>query len=491
MKELVFTFISPFGGSGLGARGFLDAGFRMEGLGVDVRWECLGGLDIDPLACRDFEYLTGVPQVCSDVRALTPADLRRHYGERAPDCVLTSAPCQGSSAMVSARKAKAKKYQDLNELALIWTRLMLAAWDEPPALMLFENVPGLPKRAPEMLRDLRSLLERGGYVLHEGFHDCAEIGGMAQRRRRWLLVARRPRVCADWLRQPPKRRVRGCGEVLEQLPVPGTPAAKEWGPMHTLPRMSWLNWVRLSLIPADGDWRDLPDVLLGRPRREVFKRHRVETWGKPVGTVGGSGSNGVGAVADPRIAWFRGVLGVLPWSAPIGTITTESLPSNGRFSVADVRVKRAYDAGYGVLSWQQAARTIATKSAVGCGAYAVSDPRVADYPDDGGRVWDGDPKRPPNFLPVIVSEDGTWHRPLTMLELALLQGFPLRVNGRPLQLAGGATRIRRAIGNAIPAPAARAIGEKMLLALAQSALGSFSLSPDAVWVQPEAEACSC
>jgi hypothetical protein len=29
-RELVYTFISPFGGSGLGARGFMDASVRME-----------------------------------------------------------------------------------------------------------------------------------------------------------------------------------------------------------------------------------------------------------------------------------------------------------------------------------------------------------------------------------------------------------------------------------------------------------------------------
>ena len=73
MKELVFTFIAPFGGSGLGARGFLDASVRLESLGVTARWECLGGVDIDPLACADFRTLTGVEQLCADVRSLTPA----------------------------------------------------------------------------------------------------------------------------------------------------------------------------------------------------------------------------------------------------------------------------------------------------------------------------------------------------------------------------------------------------------------------------------
>lgn len=490
MKELSFTFVAPFGGSGLGARGFLDAERTLPGLGVRARWECLGGVDIDPLACADFEYLTGAKQLCADVAALKPEDARRAWGAKAPDCVFTSAPCQGSSALISARKAATPKYATMNELALVWTRLMLATWDEPPALMLFENVPGVPTRAPEMLRELTRLLRRAGYVLTHSTHDAGELGGLAQHRRRWLLVARLPRRCPPVLYQPPLRRVRGCGEVLEQLPVPGTTAAEAWGPMHALPRASWRNWLRLAAIPAGGDWRDLDGVLgAGQPRREVFRRHRVEHWDGATGTItADAGSNGVGAVADPRAkAWFGGVLGVLPWDEPAGVVTASAAPTRGAFSVADLRVTSAFDAGYSVLRWDQAARTIATKTAPGSGAYAVADarperpePRIYSVPDDLDEV--------PNPAPVILARDGTWHRPLTTLELAALQGFPLRVNGAPLRLAGGITHQRRSIGNAVPAPAARAIGEQMLLALTEAALGGFSLSSDPVWVSPEAHA---
>jgi site-specific DNA-cytosine methylase len=536
MKDLTFTYLTPFGGSGLGAYGVGQGEITLPNHGVRARWECLGGFDIDETACADFEYLNGVPQLLADIRKLTTADIRRAYGKRAPDMVLSSAPCQGGSGLLSAEKAKSQKYQDLNELALIWAELMIGAWDSPPPLLLFENVPRLVARAPKMIAKLRRLLRRAGYVLHEGFHDCGELGGLAQHRHRWLLVARKPDLCPPLLYQPPKRRVRGCGDVLGQLPMPGTIDAKPWGKMHELPRLSWLNWVRLALIPAGGDWRDLEGVLAeGQERRELFKRHGVEAWDQPTGTIAaGLGSNGVRNVADPRIAWFRGVYGVSPWAQASGTITTAATPSHGRYSVADPRltcapragaygvqdwakasraitahlevdngrgavadprvdpgfdpsVKRAFDAGYAVLEWRAAARTIAGISSVGCGAYAVADPRIDETPTDGGN-WAGDPKKPPPFVPVIIAEDGTWHRPLTTLELAALQGFPLRVRGEALKLSGEShTRWRKAIGNAIPGPTAQAIGERMLVALAEGALGAFSLSSGAVWVAPELE----
>src|SRR6185295_1083455 len=334
MRELVYRCLFPFGGSGSGARGFLDAAITLPGLGVSARFECVGGVDLDPLACADFEYLTGTPELCSDVEALTPADLRQRFGARAPHCVFLSPPCKGASGLLSAAKSRTSKYERMNELALVWTRLMLQAWaGDPPPLVLLENVPRLKTRAAKMLREVRRLLRGAGYVLTDGFHDCGELGGLAQRRRRYLLVARHPRRCPPVLYQPPKRRVRGCGEVLGELPVPGTVDARAFGKMHELPRLRWLNWVRLSLIPAGGDWRDLEGVLAeGQARREAFKRHAVEGWGEPTGTVGGSGSNGVANVADPRIAdlrpdgnlrnsasWGGGRLGITGWQEPAGT----------------------------------------------------------------------------------------------------------------------------------------------------------------------------
>lgn len=501
------TALFPFCGLGAGALGFLQA---VSEDGPVHGFRSLGGIDLDAEACRDFETLTSSPALCADVWHLSPADVRRAFGERRPDVVFLSPPCKGASGLLSAEKARSEKYVQMNGLALAWVRLMLAAWPERPPLVLLENVPRLPTRAPEVIAQVRALLQGAGYAIAEGYHDCGELGGLAQHRRRYLLVARHERTVPALLYQPPRLRVRGCGEVLEQLPLPGDPAA---GQLHALPRISWLNWVRLALIPAGGDWRDLEGVLAeGQARREQWARYGVADWREPVGTVAGSGSNGCFGVSDPR-------------------------------------VQRAYDHGYAVLRWDQAAWTIAGKSSVGCGAYAVADPRLGyDTRRGTGRVtgwgepvptvtgqsgrpghcsggivadprlscepragaygvlrWDApagtvtgaagidngsfavaDPRLPPPSPVVIVAADGTWHRPLTLLELAALQGLPATVHGAPLTLAGKSrARWAERIGNAVPVGTARAIAGQMLRTLSAAVDGSLHLSSSAIWVQPE------
>ena len=81
-------------------------------------------------------------------------------------------------------------------------------------------------------------------------------------------------------------------------------------------------------------------------------------------------------------------------------------------------------------------------------------------------AWDGDQKKPPPFIPVILSLDGCWHRPLTTLELALLQGLPAELDGRPLELTGSA------------------VSRQMLIALTEAALGEWSMQSGPVWVSP-------
>ena len=62
---------------------------------------------------------------------------------------------------------------------------------------------------------------------------------------------------------------------------------------------------------------------------------------------------------------------------------------------------------------------------------------------------------------VIRALDGTWHRPLTTLELAALQGLPTQIDGEWLQLAGGSkARWRKRIGNAVPPATAEAIARE-------------------------------
>lgn len=517
MTPREYSVLFPFCGLGAGARGFLDAQITM--FGAPATFRSVGGIDVDPLGCADFEYLTDSPALCVDIAKLSASELRAFAGDAAPDVVFMSPPCKSFSGLLSKKAACSPKYEAMSRLVVDWTRLMLDAWRTPPRLVLLENVPRIASRGRPLLDEVQALLRRAGYLFHEGSHDCGELGGLAQHRRRFLLVARHPGRAAPLLYQPPSKRVRACGEVIGPMPMPEDPRG---GPMHVLPKLSWLNWVRLALIPAGGDWRDLEGVLAdGQARREVHRRHRVEKWDEPSGTVAGSGSNSVGAVADPRP--FARNLGpharsnidqVLPWDGPASTVTGASKPSSGAPSIADPRlsVTRAYDHGYGVLRWGEPSSTVAGGSDVGQGAYSVADIRVDEGTYRGsygvmgwsdaaatitgnarpttGAFSVADPRKPPPSPTVIIAADGTWHRPLTTLELAALQGMPTVWKGAPLKLAGsGSTAWRERIGNAVPCPTARAIAEQMLVCLVAADAGGFSLSSGgSVWVERRLDA---
>jgi site-specific DNA-cytosine methylase len=520
MSSRVYTCAFPFCGIGGGALGFLKA--RMRALGVEARFHSLGGIDNDPTSCREFERLTNSPALCSDVASMTPVDMRAFFGDVAPDVVFGSPPCRGFSGLLSTSKSKTPKYQAMNKLVLDWIELVLATWpDSPPRLLIMENVPRIASRGKGLLRKARSILHAAGYVSHGASYDAGELGGLAQHRRRYLFVARLQRSVQSLLYQPIRRKVRACGEVLGKLPMPGDPSA---GPMHELPKISWLNWVRLSLIPAGGDWRDLEGVLAdGQPRRTVHRRHRVEDWNKPSATVAGSGSNAVANIADPRIAPQLGpnarnnLWQVGDWNEPAKTVTGASKPSSGAPSVADPRVSRAFDHGYAVLNWGEPSATIAGGTSVGQGAYSVADIRVerafggvygvldwqaaaatitGQAAASTGAFSVADPRKPLEQDIRIIAADGTWHRPLTTLELAALQGFPTEIDGKPLVLAERNGHIRHSvarslIGNAVPPPAAQSIAEQMLLCLMAADAQSFALSSGgSVWVDRGEELCA-
>lgn len=91
---------------------------------------------------------------------------------------------------------------------------------------------------------------------------------------------------------------------------------------------------------------------------------------------------------------------------------------------------------------------------------------------------------------IIIAEDGTWHRPLTTFELAMLQSFPQYLpDGRPFQLEGCSdAKAREYIGNAVPRDSAEQMGNVILLAAAEAEAGiGYALSWEPVWVAPPAD----
>lgn len=391
------TVLHLFAGIGGGGLGFKRAGFRS-----------LGAVDFDAAACRDYERITGDRATVADLATLSPADLGALAPSGPPDVLFTSPPCKGFSGCLPEVASKTPRYQDMNSLVTRGIWIALEAWRRPPPLIIMENVPRITTRGRAWLDQVVGMLRAYGYAVRESVHDCAEIGGLGQRRRRFLLVARHMATLPEFLYTPPIQRPVTCGDVLGTLPVP-TPEGVEELPLHRLPRLSARNWLRLAAIPAGGDWRDLPEAV---------------------------------AVSD--------------------------LPNR-------------YPQSYGVQPWDEIAPVVRAQSLLQTSRVAVADPREAEL---YGPTIDINDRRPVHLR--IIAADGSWHRPMTTMELAALQGFPATLaDGSPFRLDGSSDRAwRTRIGNAVPPPAAEAIARTMLRTLSASRDQGPMLCSDPVWVAP-------
>lgn len=311
MKRHVFTVAAFMGGLGAGLLGMLRSRERFADATGDheATFRSVGSIDIDAAACADFEMLTGSPSLCADMHDLTPAELKA-FMPTCPDVILTSPPCKGLSRLLSKQDSLKPEYQRLNELVYRGIFLACETWAPfRPGLVILENVPGITSRGEPVLNRAKAICRAYGAELHEGFHDCGEIGGLAQHRKRYLLAIRFPKTVTAFVHKPPIQRVRACGEVLEKLPVPRSKDALEAGPMHVLPKIQWDTWVKLSRIPAGGDWRDLPPELKPQVSGEKYGGSpglmKVADPDEPFPTVTGSArvtsSNACAAVADGRV----------------------------------------------------------------------------------------------------------------------------------------------------------------------------------------------
>ncbi|MCA8017764.1 DNA cytosine methyltransferase [Burkholderia metallica] len=548
MSQRVYNSFGFCCGLGGGAKGFKKAMSRVGNM--TATWRCIGGIDNDPAAARDFEQLVGTPCTVMDLftreqytafhgaeppagwREATPDDIRRAAGFEHPHCVFISSPCKGASGLLSETLSRTPKYQALNELTLRCVWLMCEAWkDDPVELIVFENVPRLATRGRHLLDQIGQILQHYGYAVNETAHDCGLLGGLAQSRKRFLLVARHMAKVPAFLYEPPLKRLQGVGTVLGRMPLPGDVAA---GPMHRVPSLQWKTWVRLAFVEAGGDWRSLNRLAVEnghlRDYLIVPDMHNgvlgVNHWEEPCGVVAGASrpGNGSFSIADPRgpadAAQYQ-QYGVLRWADTSGVITGAKSPGQGTFSVADPRHAgpAKHNNEFRIVPWDSAAGAVTSAHGTG---QCVQDPRPgmrrergdayltgghygvvgwdqysgavsAAAGHDNGRWSVADPRLPAasaKLVAVIRALDGTWHRPFTTLELAALQSLVepeeyLELDG----LSDSAWRER--IGNAVPPDAAQAIAEVMgtTLLLAESG-ETFQLSSTPVWVRSVAVALS-
>ncbi|MBN6739119.1 DNA cytosine methyltransferase, partial [Acidithiobacillus sp. MC6.1] len=330
-----------FCGLGGGAAGF-NRGHARVGT-MQAKFRCIGGVDSSASAIADFTRLAGVPGTVLDLfdqdqyRAFhgkepahdwpeaTPADIRKAAGGERPHIVFTSPPCKGFSGLLSQAKSQTEKYKALDRLTLRGIWLTLEAWhDDPPEFIIMENVPRIASRGRTLLDRIGGLLGQYGYAVAETTHDCGELGGLAQSRKRFLLVARHMEKVVPTLYEPRKTPLRAVGDVLGRMPLPGDSAG---GVMHRVPSLQWKTWVRLAFVEAGSDWRSLNRLDI----KDGFLRDYL--------------------ILPERRADY---LGVLPWESPSGAVSGRGTPTNGRYTVADPRFHGSAEYGqYGVRGWEE------------------------------------------------------------------------------------------------------------------------------------------
>jgi site-specific DNA-cytosine methylase len=590
-----YGVLSLFCGLGGKTLGFL----RARGA-AGSRFHSVGAIDESELACRNFKLLTGETASALDIGLMEGPDLAEFCSR--PDVVIMSPPCKGWSGCLPESMAKLERYQRLNRLALHSLKIVLDAWETPPALILFENVPRILSRGKKQLKRAITMLRKRGYEVDIRTHNCGVLGGLAQNRERVLIVARHSELAPSHLLKPDPKPVRAIGDVLWQLPVP-IPGGSAGGPLHELPELAIINWVRLAAIRARRDWQDLPaEIRIGGPVNQHAGKYGVQDPGLPAHTVLGDLRTGKGwsEVADPRVVTSdgqqSGLYGVADPGAPGHAVLALARPGNSSWasvadprlgcephggtmgvadparpsvtilgvgkihnmvaSVADMRLGDRSDrqnGGFGVNALDAPAHAVLGEGTVRNTFASVIDPRVTtqhrgnfgvEDPSDpsscvrgthvvrtaqasvaDGRLFepthrlvagqpltvarelwvagsfellgpelDLAPGGRPCWL-VIEAPDGCFHRPMTDLELAMLQGIPVwHRPGDPTELAIGAEggqwlvlkgnkkQRREQIGNAVPPATAQAIAERVLELLDAGAESIFRLSAAGIWV---------
>ncbi len=171
-----------FAGLGGGAKGFNKGHARVANM--QARFRCIGGIDNNAAAVRDFKRLTGVDGTLLDLfdyeqyrafhgceppvgwREANIDDVRKAFNYETPHIIFLSPPCKGFSALLSEKMSKSVKYQALNRLVTRGLFLALEAYqDDLPELILLECAANYDSRPVVDRSDLgfdESLRLRGG-----------------------------------------------------------------------------------------------------------------------------------------------------------------------------------------------------------------------------------------------------------------------------------------------------------------------------------------
>jgi DNA (cytosine-5)-methyltransferase 1 len=218
----------------------------------------IAAVDSNPVACAS--YRKNHPSVClyqQDIQTVDPREIRRQHLQGTDlDLLVVCSPCQPFSP-------HNRKGDEDDRTTLILSAIRFASALQP-TLIFFENVPGLTRtRFAPVLAELKSGLEKLGYVLGDPQEIDAADYGVPQRRLRCVMLARRGSAPPP-LPEPTTPRG-GRKTVREAIGSLRSLAAGESCPadvLHFARNHRQIALERLRHVPKDGGSRDsLPESL--------------------------------------------------------------------------------------------------------------------------------------------------------------------------------------------------------------------------------------
>lgn len=235
---------------------FCGCGGVTEGL-KQCGFEVVAGLDHDPVVKET--YVANHPKVSfynEDVKEFDPEIIRNNdlKGDRL-DLLVICAPCQPFSSLNKSKvKKDSRRYLILEAIKFVQVL--------KPAVIFFENVPGLMQNNG-LMRKLKKGLSELGYHLYSGFKVNAADYGVPQRRHRCVMVSTFGTIKIEY---PPPITPEGnrvtVRNAIGMLPRLGSGQRDIDDPLHCARNHSEIALKRLAIIPHNGGSRSsLPDDL--------------------------------------------------------------------------------------------------------------------------------------------------------------------------------------------------------------------------------------